>query len=121
MTLSWSIHVLSFSAYDISDFLNKVMIHPPAIGGMALIFLMLIVTENHEFIAAHNCDIGGGSGPGQFGRVYSEDFKTAEDCEQQCEYVTGEAEAICKVWQYRLWGFKRKNTKLKRFLAKNQL
>ena len=95
--------------------------HPPAISGMALIFLMLIVTENHEFVAAQNCGIGGGSGLGQFGRVYSADFETSEDCEQQCEYVTGEAEAICKVWQYRLLSFKWTNTKLKRFLVKNQL
>ena len=95
--------------------------HPPAIGGMALIFLMLIVTQNHEFVAGQNCGIGGGSGLGQFGRVYSAKFKTSEDCEQQCEYVTGEAEAICKVWQYRLWSFKRKNTRLERFLANNQL
>ena len=86
--------------------------YPPGISGMALIFLMLIVTENHEFVAAQNCGIGGGSGLGQFGRVYSKDFETSEDCEQQCEYVTGEAEAICKVCQYRLWSFKYKIRKV---------
>ena len=63
---------------------------------------------------------GGGSGLGKFGRVYSANFETSEDCEQQCEYVTGEAQAVCKVWQYRLWSFKGRNTKLERFLAKNQ-
>ena len=27
----------------------------------------------------------------------------------------------CKLWQYRLWSFQGRNTKLERFLAKNQL
>ena len=28
---------------------------------------------------------------------------------------------ICKLWHYRLWSFQGRDTKLERFLAKNQL
>merc|ERR1719318_1067238 len=65
------------------------------IGGTIL--LLLTLTLDLMFVAAHNC----GTGLGQFERVYSKDFKTAEDCEQQCEYVTGEAEAVCKATEGR--------------------
>ena len=37
---------------------------------------------------------------------------------QECQNLTTEA---CQVWQYRLWIFQGRDTKLERFLAKNQL